>query len=49
MLVVFTGIPVTAPGKAAFDKKAVAKVIFIYLVSKILASVRVDFTACGEI
>ena len=45
MLVILAGIPVTAPGKAMFLEKAVAQVALIYLVSKILTTVCIDFAA----
>lgn len=45
MLVILAGIPVAAPGKTMFFKKAVAQVTLIYFVSKILTSVCVNLAA----
>ena len=45
MLIVLSGIPVTAQGEAVFGEKAVAQIGFINFVGEALAAVSIHFTA----
>lgn len=45
MLIIFGGVPVSAPGETVFGKEAVTEVVFVDLVGEALAAVSVDLTA----
>ena len=45
MLVVFTGVPIAAPGETMLDEKLVAEVVFIDFVREVLTAVCVGFAA----
>lgn len=45
MLIILSGVPVAAPGKAVLGKEAVAKIIFIDFISKALTAVSINFAA----
>ena len=47
MLVILTGIPVTAPDKAMLFKQFVAQIVFVNFIREILGAVSVDLTAFG--
>ena len=47
MLVVFTGVPIPAPGEAVFGEKAVAQIGFINFIGEVFGAVGVGFAPAG--
>ena len=54
MLVIFAGVPVTAPDESMFFEELIAQIIFINFISEIFGTVRISFAAlrgniCGAV
>ena len=48
MLIVFTGVPVAAPGKAMLLKQAVTQILFVDFIGERLTPIRIVFSGFGR-